>query len=223
MTQIEINKFTRTRRRTIALIVERDGTLTVRAPLRASQAMIREFIREKSGWIERTREKLRSVVQTIPRQYMDGDKFLYLGTAHDLKLVKPQRPTLKFDNGFTLSLSAQKKGEAVFTRWYRERALAVLAERVALYSKTYGFTPKQVRINSAKTRWGSCSPDGTLNFTWRLVMAPLDVIDYVVVHELAHLRVRDHSRKFWNVVEKIYPEYKKQRKWLRENGEGLNL
>jgi predicted metal-dependent hydrolase len=205
------------------LIVERDGTLTVRAPLRASQAMIREFIREKSGWIERTREKLRSVVQTIPRQYMDGDKFLYLGTAHDLKLVKPQRPALKFDNGFTLSLSAQKKGEAVFTRWYRECALAVLAERVALYSKTHGFTPKQVRINSAKTRWGSCSPDGTLNFTWRLVMAPLDVIDYVVVHELAHLRVRDHSRKFWNVVEKIYPEYKKQRKWLRENGEGLNL
>jgi predicted metal-dependent hydrolase len=223
MTQIEINKFTRTRRRTIALIVERDGTLTVRAPLRASQAMIREFIREKSGWIERTREKLRSVVRTTPRQYTDGDRFLYLGSPHDLKLVKPQRPALKFDNGFTLSLGAQKRGEAVFTRWYRERAHAVLAERVALYSKTYGFAPKQVRISSAKTRWGSCSPDGTLNFTWRLVMAPLDVIDYVVVHELAHLRVRDHSRKFWSVVEKIYPEYKKQRKWLRENGEGLNL
>ena len=83
--------------------------------------------------------------------------------------------------------------------------------------------PKQVRINSAKTRWGSCGPGGVLNFTWRLVMAPLDVIDYVVVHELSHLRVKDHSSKFWKVVESISPEYKKHRKWLRENGEKLSL
>jgi predicted metal-dependent hydrolase len=140
-----------------------------------------------------------------------------------LKLVKPQRPSLQFENRFTLSQSAQKKGEAIFTRWYKEMAFKVISERVALYSQKYNFSPKQVKISSAKTRWGSCSPDGTLNFTWRLVMSPLDVIDYVVVHELAHLRIKNHSRKFWSVVEAIYPEYKKQRKWLRDNGEKLSL
>ncbi|MBK7452806.1 MAG: M48 family metallopeptidase [Anaerolineales bacterium] len=80
-----------------------------------------------------------------------------------------------------------------------------------------------MKISSARTRWGSCSPDGTLNFTWRLVMAPLEVIDYVVIHELAHLRVKNHSSKFWDVVKAIDPQYKEKRKWLRENGGKLNL
>lgn len=223
MPQIEINKFTRSKRRTIALIVERDGTLTVRAPLRASRALIQQFIQEKMDWIRSTREKLKSIVHAPARQYVEGETFLFLGSSFDLKLVKPQRPSLKFDGGFTLSQTAQKRAEAVFTRWYKEHAYKVISERVAQYAHKYGFTPNLVKISSAKTRWGSCSPDGTLNFTWRLVMAPLEVIDYVVVHELAHLRVKDHSRKFWRVVEDICPAYKKQRKWLRENGEGLNL
>jgi len=223
MPQIEVNKFTRTKRRTIALIVEQDGTLTVRAPLRASRASIQQFIHEKMDWIKRTREKLGSIVQSPARQYVDGETFLYLGSSYHLKLVRPQRPSLQFEDGFTLSQTAQKRGEALFTRWYRGQAFEVISERVSQYAKNYGFTPKRVKISSAKTRWGSCSADGTLNFTWRLVMAPLDVIDYVVAHELAHLRIKNHSRKFWNAVEAIYPEYKKHRKWLRENGEKLNL
>ena len=205
------------------MIVEHDGTLTIRAPMRAPQALIQQFIQEKEKWIARTQKKLRSVVQTPARQYVDDETFPFLGSPFDLKLVRPQRPSLQFDNGFTLSRTAQKRGASTFTRWYKERAYEVITERVAKYAKQYSFTPKQVKITSAKTRWGSCSPNGTLNFTWRLVMAPLDVIDYVVVHELVHLRVKDHSSKFWKVVESIYPEYKKQRKWLRENGEKLNL
>jgi predicted metal-dependent hydrolase len=223
MTPIEVNKFTRSKRRTIALIVERDGTLTVRAPMRTSRALIQKFIHEKTDWISRAREKLKSIVPVPVRQYTDGETFPYLGSSFALKLAKPQRPSLKFDNGFRLSQTAQKKGEAAFTRWYKNQAYEVICARVAHYARQYGFTLKQVKISSAKTRWGSCSPSGTLNFTWRLVMAPLDVIDYVVVHELVHLRVKDHSRKFWKAVENIYPEYKKQRKWLRDNGETLNL
>jgi len=117
----------------------------------------------------------------------------------------------------------QEKGELYFTKWYKERAGEVISRRVQEYAQKYNFMPRQVKINSARTRWGSCSSNGTLNFTWRLVMAPLEVIDYVVIHELSHLRVRDHSRKFWKVVEAVDPEYKKKRKWLRENGDKLNL
>ena len=221
--QIQIDKLIRSKRKTIAIIIERDGSLIVRAPMRAAPVLIEQFIQQKVDWIIRTREKLKSIEPISAIRYVDGETFLFLGSSFDLKLVGPQRPSLQFDTGFTFSLAAQKNGTQFFTRWYKERAYEVISKRVQEHAKQYGFVPKQVKITSAKTRWGSCSPNGTLNFTWRLVMAPLDVIDYVVVHELAHLRVKNHSSNFWKVVESIDPEYRKKRKWLRENGEKLNL
>lgn len=221
--QIEINKLSRSKRKTIALIIEHDGSLTVRAPMRASKILIEQFIQQKMDWINSTREKLKRIPHAPARQYTDGESFLFLGTSFGLKLVRSQRPALQFDIGFTLSHSAQMNGEQFFTRWYKERAYDIISERVKEYAHLYGFAPKQVKITSAKTRWGSCSPNGTLNFTWRLVMAPLDVIDYVVIHELAHLRVKNHSSKFWKEVELIDLGYKEKRKWLRENGQKLNL
>jgi predicted metal-dependent hydrolase len=220
---IEITKFIRSKRRTIALIVERDGSLTVRAPKRATIKDVQSFIQQKTEWIIRAREKLKSVVEIPKKQFVDGEKYLYLGDAYELKLVKPQRPALKFDHGFYLGHSSQKRGAQVFTRWYKEQALKIISERVRVLGDSYGFALKRVKITSARTRWGSCSADGTLNFTWRLVMAPLSVVDYVVVHELSHLRVKNHSRRFWKVVEDILPGYQAQRKWLRQNGEKLGL
>jgi predicted metal-dependent hydrolase len=221
--QIKIDKLIRSKRRTIALIIERDGSFTVRAPMRAPKAAIETFIQQKSDWITRTRDRMKPIEPILEKQYADGEKFLFLGSSFDLKLVGLQKPLLHFDSGFTLTHAAQTKGEQVFTRWYKERALEIISERIRQYSQQYNFAPRQVKISSARTRWGSCSPNGTLNFTWRLVMAPLAVIDYVVVHELAHLRVKNHSSKFWKEVEAICSEYKKQRKWLRENGEKLSL
>jgi len=221
--QIEIHKLVRSKRRTIALIVERDGSLTVRAPKRAAVAAIQSFILEKQEWIIRTRERIQAWEESPKKEFKDGERFPYLGIEYELNLVKPQRPALKFENGFTLGDNARSRGERVFTQWYKERAYAVIAERVRVYSEQHGFLPKQVKISSARTRWGSCSPDGTLNFTWRLVMAPLDVVDYVVVHELVHLQVKNHSSRFWREVEKIMPEYKDHRKWLRIHGEKLSL
>ncbi len=220
---IQIDNLARSKRRTIALIIERDGTLTVRAPLRMPRAAIDAFIQQKQGWILRTREKLKMIVPTPLRQYVDGEKFLFLGSSFDLKLVGPQQPVLQFENGFTLSQNTRHHGEQYFVKWYKQQADEVISKRVSEYAQRYQFTPKQVKISSARTRWGSCSPDGTLNFTWRLVMAPLAVIDYVVIHELAHLRVKNHSSKFWEVVQALDPQYKEKRKWLRENGRELNL
>lgn len=221
--QIEIKKLVRSKRRTIALIVERDGSLTVRAPRRAAVADIQSFILEKQDWIIRTQEKLKSLVDVPKKEYKDGDSFLFLGNTYGLTLVRPQRPALKFEDGFTLGSTAQGNGERLFKQWYKEQAYKVFADRVGVFSTQYGFVPKQVKISSARTRWGSCSVDGSLNFTWRLVMAPLNVIDYVVVHELVHLRVKNHSSRFWREVEKIMPEYKDLRKWLRLHGETLSL
>jgi predicted metal-dependent hydrolase len=221
--RIEIDQLVRSKRRTIALIVERDGSLTVRAPRRAAVMEIESFIREKKEWILRAREKIKSITVIPKKNFEDGERFLFLGNEYELELVRPQRPALKFNGGFRLGSSAQKLGELVFMHWYKEQAYTVISERVKIFSEQHGFAPRQVKISSARTRWGSCSADGTLNFTWRLVMAPLDVVDYVVVHELAHLRVKDHSSRFWREVEKVLPGYKERREWLRANGEKLSL
>jgi len=195
----------------------------VRAPKRAALRDIESFIREKAAWILRTRARLQAVPETPKKQFIDGETHLFLGHAYELRLVKAQRPALQFRDGFTLGSSAQKRGEQAFTRWYRQQALKVITERVKIYSEMHGLAPKRVRITSARTRWGSCSPDGSLNFTWRLVMAPLEVIDYVVVHELVHLKVKNHSKRFWAAVGRIMPEYALHRKWLRKHGERLGV
>ncbi|MBN8580211.1 MAG: M48 family metallopeptidase [Anaerolineae bacterium] len=220
---IQIDKLVRAKRRTIALILERDGSLTVRAPKRATLLDIHGFITEKTDWILRSREKLKAMVIHPKKEYVDGERFLFLGYEYELRLVPPQRPALKFDGGFTLSASARERGEVAFTKWYKTQASTVFTERVQFYATQHGFEPKQVKVNSAKTRWGSCTSSGTINFTWRLVMAPLEVIDYVVLHELAHLKVKNHSPHFWKLVESLCPDFKRQRKWLKENGKKLNL
>ncbi|MFN8432872.1 MAG: SprT family zinc-dependent metalloprotease [Anaerolineales bacterium] len=220
---IQIDKLVRAKRRTIALIVERDGSLTVRAPRRATLNDIYGFIHEKTDWILRSREKLRNIKPVTKKEYMDGEHFLFLGQEYELRLVPPQRPALKFDGGFTLSTSAKARAEQAFTQWYKTQALAVFTERVNHYANQHGLSPKQVKVNSAKTRWGSCTSTGTINFTWRLVMAPLEVIDYVVLHELAHLKIQNHSPRFWKLVESLCPDFKRHRKWLRDHGEKMTL
>ena len=218
----EIHKLVRSKRRTLSLIVEADGTLTVRAPLRMKEADIRRFIEAKTGWIKQKQARVREEA-LAPRQYVDGETFWYLGVEIPLRLVPSQKPALVMDKVFKLAKSAQPKAESVFTAWYRQQARAVLTERVSHFARNHDLKPGKLRISSARTRWGSCSAKGTLSFTWRLVMAPPEVIDYVVVHELCHLKELNHSKAFWAQVGKILPDYKKRRAWLKKNGNSLRL
>jgi len=219
---IEINKLVRSKRKTLALIVETDGTLTVRAPLRMKETDIRGFIEAKQGWIRRKQAQVREAAPPA-RQYVEGEMFWYMGREVPLRIVSSGKPALVMDGVFKLTKSAQPEAESVFTTWYREQARKVLTERVEFFARKYGFKNGKIRISSARTRWGSCSSKDTLSFTWRLVMAPLDVIDYVVVHELCHLKEMNHSKVFWAQVETILPDYKWRRKWLKDNGATLHL
>jgi len=219
---IQIDKFVRSKRRTLSLIVESDGSLTVRAPLGMREADIRRLIEEKIDWIQRKQAKARKEA-VRPHQFIDGETLPYLGREVPLCLVRDQRPALILDGRFKLVRSAQSRAESVFEAWYKKQARIVLMERVVFFANKYGFEVTKIRISSARTRWGSCSRKGTLNFTWRLVMAPPDVIDYVVVHELCHLRELNHSPAFWAQVEAILPDYKPKRKWLKVNSTNLHL
>jgi len=221
---VKIDHIIRTKRKSIALIVEPDGRLVVRAPMRVSDADIKHLVKQKERWIREKQKQVKDKsTQSKPKVYMDGEEFLYLGKSYQLKIVADLNPALVLSRKFYLSHRALPKAEIVFTEWYREQARAVISERVKLYAARHGFKYRKIRVTSAMTRWGSCSSLGNLNFTWRLVMAPPEVIDYVVVHELAHLRVDNHSKEFWNQVERIMPDYKQCLRWLKENGRKLTL
>jgi len=214
---VEINKLVRSKRKTLSLIVETDGTLTARAPLRMKETDIRRFIEEKKDWIKQKQAKALKEAVT-PHQFVDGERFLYLGKEFTLRIVPDGKPALFMGRVFNLTRSAQPRAKSVFEAWYKKQARKVLSERVEFFAHKYGFNVGKVRISSARTRWGSYSSKGTLSFTWRLVMAPPEIVDYVVVHELCHSKELNHSKAFWARVGMILPDYEQRRKWLKDNG-----
>jgi predicted metal-dependent hydrolase len=214
----------RSKRKTFALEVKRDGSLVVRAPLRATRAQVEALISQKGDWIRAKQELVKSLYPPLPpRRYVDGEEFLYMGQTYKLAILDGAAQPLVFGDRFYLAHQALPGASAVFEAWYRQRAFEVISRRVEWFASRDGFVYRQVKISRARTRWGSCSPTGTLSFSWRLVMAPLRVIDYVVVHELVHLQVKNHSRVFWDKVKVLMPDYKEQIAWLKQNGYRLTL
>lgn len=212
---VHVNRMIRSKRRTVALIVERDGSVTVRAPMKMSTMAIEDFVHKHAEWVKRKQAELQSAVTEQPRRYQAGEQFLYLGRSHQLEIVRNARKKLVLDESFKLAESEQSHAEALFQDWYRKQARKIIGERVSFFAKQFQLEAEKIRITSARTRWGSCSSKGTLSFSWRLLMTPLDVIDYVVVHELAHIVHHNHAKRFWDLVEKWMPDYRERRKQLR--------
>ncbi len=216
---ISIDRLVRSRRRTIALVIEQNGNLTVRAPLKMAAVHIRLFVETHADWIKKNQAKIQSSQPVSPKRYVEGGKFLYLGESFPLIIVPRQRPALVFTGTtFRLAKNALPGAPEAFVRWYKQQARLLLSERVLALATEYGFKYRKIRISSARTRWGSCSSLGTLSFTYRLVMAPLQVVDYVVLHELVHTQVGNHSRTFWDRLGKLMPDYKQRLAWLKKNG-----
>jgi predicted metal-dependent hydrolase len=220
---VTVDQVVRSKRKTIAIIVQRDGRVVVRAPLRAPEALIRQFVESKSGWINEKKAQAAQHPVLAARQFKAGEKFPFLGQDYLLSVVKGQKATLRFERGFFLDEKSLPTAQLVFEKWYKAAALRVLTERVNALAAQHGFRYGKIRITSARTRWGSCSASGTLSFTWRLVLAPLEVVDYVVVHELAHLKIKNHSKTFWAAVAALLPDYKRRVAWLKANGKFLTL
>ena len=219
-----IARLVRSRRKTIALIVNPDGSLEVRAPLRAPTSAIHKLVREKADWIHRHQQSARPSSRLEPAQrFQDGALFLFLGQTYELRILPAENQKLAFKERFTLGSRWLPQAETLFINWYRTQAGRILTERTALIAGRHDLLYQGVRITSARTRWGSCSASGNLNFTWRLVMAPQEISDYVIVHELAHTRIRAHNRAFWDLVARLDPDYKRKRAWLRSSGHQLDL
>lgn len=215
---IAIDQLIRSRRKTIALIITREGKLVVRAPLRTSRANIDAIVAEKAAWIRSRQAEMLARPKPPVLEFKEGASFPYLGSQLPLHFSAraPLRLALR-DDVFHLSPASAPHAGKYFLAWYKRQARAVLDARVKYHAARLGLTPAALRISSARTRWGSCSSRGTLSFTWRLVLAPLAVIDYVVVHELVHLEIKNHSKTFWRRVQAAYPETPEARRWLKAN------
>ena len=221
---MKIDQIIRTKRRTIALVINQDGRLIVRAPLRATRKQIEYLVEQKAGWIKSKQELVSAnFARFAPKEYIDGEEFWFLGKSYRLAIVNNSDQPLRLAGKFYLSRAALAHAERVFIGWYTAQAKLVIAERVQAYAANQGYKVHQVKITHAQARWGSCSPNGSLNFSWRLVMAPMRVIDYVVVHELVHLNEKNHSGRFWDQVKAILPDYAQQVRWLKSNGYLLRL
>ncbi len=219
--QIEIHQIIRSKRKTLALIVKGDGSLIIRAPMRTPDRAIKEFVAEHASWIEKKQAQIKSLVVPSPKQYIPGEMFMFLGKSYPLEIVKDQKKLLVLDGGFKLAESATSHAAIVFERWYREQARKILNQRVDLCASQHGLQHQGIKITSAKTRWGSCSSKGSLSFSWRLILAPMEQVDYVVIHELVHTLHHNHSKRFWKKLEHLMPDFKERKRWLRKNGPQL--
>lgn len=218
-----IPKIIRSKRKTIALVIQPNGELLVRAPRRATKKQIDAMVAEHADWIAKKQAKaIAALAAFAPRQFLAGETFPFLGENYALQLINRKKPIFALNGNFQLAQSAVGQAEQLFEKWYKKQARQLFTDRVEFYSGEYGFEYVKIRLSSARTRWGSCSAKGTLSLTWRLVMAPIDIVDYVVVHELSHLREHNHSKRFWAQVGAILPDYKIRRKWLKEKGRGLH-
>jgi len=220
-----IKTIIRSNRRTLALQIAPDASLIVRAPERVSEKTILTFVQKKLKWILHHQKLAReSYRPSVKREFVDGEGFLYLGDWHKLFIIQDvTQPLVLNEKKFFLPESFLPDAKKLFEQWYRKKACEVFNDRLRLYAETAGLSFKRITITGARKRWGSCGPKGTLNFSWRLIMAPMMVVDYVIAHELAHLEVRNHSRKFWEKVRLLFPNYQQAETWLKANFWLLNF
>ncbi len=214
----------RTKRRTIALQIDKGGDLIVRAPIRASQNLIDAFIVEKKDWIEKhiKRAKERALQKPI-FYFRDGEEHLYLGKYFEIQTAIELSKPLIFDDGFYFDpgIKMSKRGEAM-KRWYRMQAKKYARDRLDYFAEKMNVRFLSFRLSNAKTYWGVCNGKKAIGISWRLIMAPEFVFDAIIVHELAHLRYRNHGKDFWSFVEQYSPDHKLASEWLKEYQERLN-
>jgi predicted metal-dependent hydrolase len=223
MEEIEISKIIRSKRKTIALVVTHDATLVIRSPLKTPVYYLKNLVNRKRDWIRVKLQEMQSKPTPKAKEFVNGESFLYLGKSYKLQIVDDIVGDVELKENLLLSQEKVSYAKDVVIKWYRSEAKRKIKERCEWYSRLTGYKPLSIKITGAQKRWGSSGSKGTVNFSWRLIMAPLEIIDYIVVHELVHLEQRDHSRLFWDKVKSIQPDFKRRQKWLKDYGRTLSI
>jgi hypothetical protein len=218
----------------MGIAIERDGAIIVTAPHQAKFNEIEKFVSEKKIWIYQKLAKKKTLNREKPkREFVNGQGFLYLGKSYRLKLIdngkmksarSPNVTVLRLWHGyFELAESEKANARNHFISWYRKQIKEQLKARIPRYDKRIGVTVKDTRILDLGHRWASCGRNGVINFNWRSVMAPVWVLDYILIHEMVHLIERGHTDRFWGLVSRVILDYEEHALWLNENGADLDL
>jgi predicted metal-dependent hydrolase len=223
-----ILKRSKKRKKTISLHIGKSSEVTVCAPYFTPMDEISRFVQEKQIWISRTIQKQSQTLRLDrEKEYITGEHFYYLGQFFPLEaFFEPleNAGVVFWNNCFYLNAPQNKDmRKHYFVSWYKKKAREFISERLHHFSRELRIQPQGMRITSAQTRWGSCSEENNLAFSFRLIMATPEAIDYVVVHELMHIREKNHSSKFWKLVVEVMPQFKLQRRWLRDHQHRFNL
>lgn len=214
MNDLDIEYRTSPRRKSIGLKVTAEGRVVVTMPRGTSKENLARALEKHGAWLQRKVAER----QAAWAQIKSGEAY-FLGEAFRLTVLQGATGAANL-NGKEIRVPLPE-GADLWSRlvaWYAERAFARLQDRVGHFAITMGLSPGPVELKGWKRRWGECHPDGTLKFNWRLILCPPEVIDYVVVHELAHLKVPGHNPRFWGVVAQVLPDYARRRQWLNRAG-----
>ncbi len=224
---IHIDQIIRTRRRSVGLKITEDARLIVRAPLRMSLAGIQSIVEKKRNWVEKKTDEIKRRNREKPqRRFVRGETFPYRGKQIPLRVTDKYQGLVLKDSMFFISEKFEGNrvvAEKLFEDFYIGEARRILVKRTAEIARSLGLKTGKVRISRAKKRFGSCSSSGNINLSWRIILAPPEISDYVIVHELAHLVEQNHSKSFWRVVGKMMPDYERRKKWIRENSHLLKI
>ena len=208
------------RRTTMQVTIDRGGELIVFAPADYNASVVRRFVREKRLWIYKKlaeKEALRPPV--VMKEYVSGEGFPYLGRSYRLLLVDAQPVPVKLEAGrLKMRRSAATNGRAHMVNWYRVRAQPWLSERAERIAARVGVTPSGIHVQDLGYRWGSCSRGEKLNFHWKTILLPPRIAEYILAHELVHIRTPHHTLEFWKKLERAMPDYSARKAWLAVHG-----
>lgn len=223
------------RKKSVAISISNASQVVVLAPRDLSKEKIREIVHKKSRWILKKQAFFMDLKGQHPKkEYVSGEQVLFLGRKYRLKVVEtgdgPAAELVLMGRRITIAIKKdmveEKRKEIireVLTKWYYSRATEIILQRIKRYSHLLNLEPKKILIRNQNKRWGSCSRSGVLRFNWRISMAPVSIVDYVVVHEICHLNEKNHSGEFWRQVALVLPDYKKRRQWLRDSSAGMEI
>lgn len=223
------------KRSTISIIVDPQQGVIVKTPSDTPKEKIHAILRRKMPWIHRKLKDLDKLVVPQPaREYVSGESFSYLGRHYRLKVnhaCAEGDEEVKLEAGrFVTCVPHSASGELketlireILMGWYVQHAEDRLSERMALYAPKLDVKPSAMVVKQQAKRWGSCTKRGVVNLNWRIIMAPMSIVDYVVVHELCHLRYENHTPEFWRALSSVLPDYEMRRLWLRVNGASLTI
>lgn len=213
------------RRKTVSIFIERNGSVKVLAPITTSDEKVEAAVRSREYQIFKKLAKWKELNHgKVNREFVNGQSFLYLGRNYRLTLAENQEVPLKISGGFFhLNKKYLNKADKLFKDFYKAKAEQKIKERMRLIEEKFQSKPTAIKVLELQNRWASWTPKNGLNFHWKCIMAPVSVLDYIIIHEMVHLKHPNHSTEFWNELDKKMPDFREHENWLKRNGVKMAL